>query len=444
MQFIGLILNQVLIPVATVFFILSGLVAAITSAGIEYSVFNSLFTSTNQTRIPTWLIASSFVVVLEYSKIYLHYLNGRIPYLSDTFSKQFIKQAKALAIIPTLISIICSICFTISTLDLAAYDQEVIDAKISQYNSSCQEDIAKKQQELSDSKMVRLEPYKLAKETAVENLNTFTSSNLSSKTATRKLQLLQESVTLTATEFTEKEQEFENDYQQQLRDFKNARETARDEAIAALTNASSNQYDNPILAHTLTVLAQTIFARQTYSRSCYLIISICISLVLSLFLEADIRLSQAFLAQPIHRLVQTSAPEKLRNWCNQCILSFIKAACAIIIYLFLMMVSHNDVPHTTVILGVISYMLTSLLLNRLPDLTSNRSEHNIYLDLYYTTRDCVLQGVVSFFFYLLLGFLFQETALDISPATVGIGLGSFLAATLNKLPRTLIELQCAD
>ena len=87
-----------------------------------------------------------------------------------------------------------------------------------------------------------------------------------------------------------------------------------------------------------------------------------------------------------------------------------------------MMVSHNDVPHTTVILGVISYMLTSLLLNRLPDLTSNRSEHNIYLDLYYTTRDCVLQGVVSFFFYLLLGFLFQETALDISPATVGIGL----------------------
>ena len=48
MQFIGLILNQVLIPVATVFFILSGLVAAITSAGIEYSVFNSLFTS--QTR----------------------------------------------------------------------------------------------------------------------------------------------------------------------------------------------------------------------------------------------------------------------------------------------------------------------------------------------------------------------------------------------------------
>ena len=80
MQFIGLILNQVLIPVATVFFILSGLVAAITSAGIEYSVFNSLFTSTNQTRIPTWLIAGSFVVVLEYSKIYLHYLNGRIPY----------------------------------------------------------------------------------------------------------------------------------------------------------------------------------------------------------------------------------------------------------------------------------------------------------------------------------------------------------------------------
>ena len=383
MQFIGLILNQVAIPVATVFFILSGLVAAITSAGIEYSVFNSLFTSTNQTRIPTWLIASSFVVVLEYSKIYLHYLNGRIPYLSDTFSKQFIKQAKTLAIIPTLISIICSICFTISTLDLAAYDQEVIDAKISQYNSSCQEDIAKKQQELSDSKTVRLEPYKKAKETAVENLNNFTSSNLSSKTATRKLQLLQESVTLTATEFTEKEQEFENDYQQQLSDFKNARETARDEAIAALTNVSSNQYDNPILAHTLTVFAQTIFARHTYSRSCYLIISI-------------------------------------------------------------MMGSHNDVPHTTVILGVISYMLTSLLLNRLPDLTSNRSEHNIYLDLYYTTRDCVLQGVVSFFFYLLLGFLFQETALDISPATIGIGLGSFLAATLNKLPRTLIELHCAD
>ena len=101
--------------------------------------------------------------------------------------------------------------------------------------------------------------------------------------------------------------------------------------------------------------------------------------------------------------------------------------------------SWSPVPDTTAILGVISYMLTSLLLNRLPDLTSNRSEHNIYLDLYHTTQDCVLQGVVSFFFYLLLGFLFQETALDISPATIGIGLGAFLAATLNKLPRTLIR-----
>lgn len=77
MQFIGLILNQVAIPDSYSLLHSFRSCRYHYSAGIEYSVFNSLFTSTNQTRIPTWLIASSFVVVLEYSKIYLHYLNGQ-------------------------------------------------------------------------------------------------------------------------------------------------------------------------------------------------------------------------------------------------------------------------------------------------------------------------------------------------------------------------------
>ena len=51
MQLIKTMINHVFIPILTLLFLCSGLLAAVTSATIEYSVFISLFTSVQQTFI---------------------------------------------------------------------------------------------------------------------------------------------------------------------------------------------------------------------------------------------------------------------------------------------------------------------------------------------------------------------------------------------------------
>ena len=48
MELIKTMINHVFIPILTILFICSGLLAAVTSATIEYSVFISLFTSVQQ------------------------------------------------------------------------------------------------------------------------------------------------------------------------------------------------------------------------------------------------------------------------------------------------------------------------------------------------------------------------------------------------------------
>ena len=161
-------------------------------------------------------------------------------------------------------------------------------------------------------KSQRIAPYQASKETAFENLNSFTSSNLTSSLAKQKLAFLQDSASLTASEYAEIEQEFEKDFQQKLHEYQTEREAQRDRDLAALTDLSdasvASQYDNPLLAHTLTVLFQTLFAHRSYPRSCYLVISIVISLALSIFLELFISFSQEFIAQPLDFLAPAPDP----------------------------------------------------------------------------------------------------------------------------------------
>lgn len=450
MQLIKTMINHVFIPILTLLFLCSGLLAAVTSATIEYSVFISLFTSVQQTFISPSLLALLFVIPLEYTKIFSHYLNGKLHEASPSFSKHFTRKVGVLILIPTLISLACSIIFSINALDLASYSSDSVNAQIAEITQSCEEDISQKQQSLAMEKSQRIAPYQASKETAFENLNSFTSSNLTSSLAKQKLAFLQDSASLTASEYAEREQEFEKDFQQKLHEYQTEREAQRDRDLAALTDLSdasvASQYDNPLLAHTLTVLFQTLFAHRSYPRSCYLVISIVISLALSIFLELFISFSQEFIAQPLDFLAPAPDPsltEKTRRWCNDCILLFIKAICGITLYITIMFFAQKAIATNTIYRGILSYMLTYWLINRLPSLIKKPSDNNnaLYSDIYYTARECLLQGVVAFGFYLLLGFLFGETAVNISVSTVAIGMGSFLAATLNRIPQELLKFQ---
>ena len=76
MQLIKTMINHVFIPILTILFICSGLLAAVTSATIEYSVFISLFTSVQQTFISPSLLALLFVIPHPLSQNTLHGKSG--------------------------------------------------------------------------------------------------------------------------------------------------------------------------------------------------------------------------------------------------------------------------------------------------------------------------------------------------------------------------------
>lgn len=101
MKFVKILINNIFIPFATFLFILVGVFAALLSAIIEFAVLKELFTSEYQEFIPSFLIALALVLLLEYSKLYLHYLLGRWKHKPDSNSAKYMKKVRIIVSIPT-------------------------------------------------------------------------------------------------------------------------------------------------------------------------------------------------------------------------------------------------------------------------------------------------------------------------------------------------------
>ena len=103
MKFVKILINNIFIPFATFLFILVGVFAALLSAIIEFAVLKELFTSEYQEFIPSFLIALALVLLLEYSKLYLHYLLGRWKHKPDSNSAKYMKKVRIIVSIPIAI-----------------------------------------------------------------------------------------------------------------------------------------------------------------------------------------------------------------------------------------------------------------------------------------------------------------------------------------------------
>ena len=133
--------------------------------------------------------------------------------------------------------------------------------------------------------------------------------------------------------------------------------------------------------------------------------------------------------------------EKLKAWCDQCIMLGIKTACAITIYLFFMLATSEKIQENNFLLGMAAcfisiYISQKYILNSTEESTAT---NNFTADCYNTIRDSILQGVLALIGYILLGFLFGQTALDLGWPTIAIGLGSSLSSCINELPQKILN-----
>lgn len=419
MKFAKLLINNILIPVFTVLFFLVGVLAAFISALIEYSVFEQLYSSAFLKLLPASVVAFAMILAFEYTKIYLHYFLNR---LKAACNKEHLPKYRRLNIIKralVVISVACSIIYSVSALYLASYDKSEVDKQITEINTQLSESIEQIKLEEDENYNNRIQPYyekvQAAAESTYENIRT----------------------------------QFELERDEAIKSRTAEATDKANDTIAVLSDTTSStvaaQYDNPILSQFLTVLAITFTGSATYSRLAYLILSIVIGLSVSIILEIVISFAFSLLANANE--IQFSDPinvdNKFQRWSEQLILAFIKTFFALTIYVIIVGLANNSssVPEDQFWIALLAYWLAICMAKFFSSKNPKRNSEcdSIKMDFYEATKESVIQGILSFAGFMLLGFAFGKDAITLDISTIAIGFGATLSSLLGKLPEKILQ-----
>lgn len=439
MKLIKIIIHHIAIPLGTIlFFILAGMSSAGISALIEYCVFREMFTSEYQNLIPAATIGLILVVILEFTKIYLHFLLGR---LSDKPKMQ--RHAKWILSFLVCISTICTIIFGVNTFYLASYNADTAHAEIAVLETQFQETTSQIELKHQQTYEVALEPYVTAKTSADNALAAFSPKGLSSRQAETKLMALKDAVTTANAEYERMQEILSTTRDTNIQNEVQILEQSLEAEIENLSNISSpevaSQYDNPVLSHFLTVLAQILFHANTYSRSVYLAITTFFSIMIAVLLEAIMSFCFKFISFPFDTLVDKTDPigPTIQTWCNNLILTSLKTCCALFVSVIIISFTAVNMDNFRFDAAIISCGLSFLLVKHF--VSKSSVKHNDRAHLIYTIRDSLVGGVISFMGYMIWGFLLGESALTIDIQTVAVGIGTTVASCFNYTPTFLVN-----
>lgn len=357
------------------------------------------------------------------------------------------KKVRIIVSIPIAISFVCTVIFSVTTLDKASYNENAFQTEKARIENQLKTDIQDGKAALDAEQAARLEPYRQAMETTNAEIANFNSGNTSYKKSKNKLDALLAQAESATQNFNTMESSLATEYSNKKTELENQYRANAEAEIAALTDnadtSNATAYDNKVLSHFLEVIWSIVFHHSSYPRIVYLGICIVFALILSLFLEAIISFSSHFMSIPLDSIVtpEDIESEKLKAWCDQCIMLGIKTACAITIYLFFMLATSEKIQENNFLLGMAAcfisiYISQKYILNSTEESTAT---NNFTADCYNTIRDSILQGVLALIGYILLGFLFGQTALDLGWPTIAIGLGSSLSSCINELPQKILN-----
>lgn len=444
MKNVKIVLDLIIIPCGTLLFIMVGLFAAIISALIEYTVFRELFSSAYHEFIPSGAIALLLVGCLEYAKVYLHFLQNKIKSSSTiaTEHTMLIKWIPNLIRFLVAISLTCNIFFTVTTLYMPNYNEESVSIQIATIDTKLKSDKENVTQQYDDILAQKMTPFSKSKTAAEDALTNFDPSGYGPKALTSIYAGFNANITAANKEYTTALETYTLERTIGIQQECDALEQKATEEKEQLLDTSSPElamtYDNKILSHFLVVIAETFFNKTSYSRSSYLCLCILISIVLSVVLEVLIAISSSFISIPIDQLADEpkGISTKIHTWCNEFVLTLFKTFCAVAIYIVILSFHYATLGKDEIYIGLLSCMISIYLTNKFI-LTPSGNNTSPKAFLYYQIRDCVLQGIVSFMGYILLGFIFGKDSATLDINTVAVAIGSTLSGGMGRLPHFL-------
>lgn len=133
---------------------------------------------------------------------------------------------------------------------------------------------------------------------------------------------------------------------------------------------------------------------------------------------------------------------KFQERTEQFIIACIKAFCALTVYIIIISIfSRDSVTRNHVWFALAAYILAicmeKLFLAKDTKLIS--TSENTKIEFYLAAKESIIQGVLSFAGFILLGFVFGEDAVNLDLSTIAIGIGATLSSLAGKVPEKILS-----
>ena len=357
------------------------------------------------------------------------------------------KRLKAVKYVLVVVSLTCSIIYSVSALYLASYDETEVKKQTSEINAALDKDIEQVTAKQNENYNNKIKPYSDAKQAATEAVSNFDPDGLYWWQAEMQLQALKDNLALAESTYNEKSAQFEKEKNAAIESEVSALTEEANKKISAISDTTSAnvaaKYDNAILSQFLTVLANTFIGTATYSRFAYLILTVLIGLIVSVVLEIIISFTFTLLSDVsnIQFCDPVSVDRKFQKWSEQLILAFIKAFFALTIYVIIIgLVNSSSISEDQFWIALFAYILAICMAKFFSSKNPEKSPNNnsIQMDFYVVVKESIIQGILSFAGFMLLGFVFGKDAVTLDISTIAIGLGATLSSFLGKLPEKML------
>lgn len=442
MTFVHFLIVHVFPNLFQVFAIILGITAASVSAGIEYIVFNRLFTSVDSLGVssPVYM-ALLCVLCLEGTKIYLHIF---IPIWENrdkaTGTGKIISAKVASGVKWALVamSIVCTIMFSINLLysDVVTTDKNTKEQRIQEIDIKYDLQVNKLQEQQEQAEQQSLEIYKTAYEDAKAQYDEYTqrvyTMPVTTDERTRLHTRMDEALSAWQDAQISVPKQLEEEYTPKYQKIENNR---RNELSALDNQGSFFEGSNQLIHVTLMSIAHYMFSKQNYSMKSYFLTSVGFAVSLAIVLELIISINLKPLALTKEQMEAFLPTDHLndteKNWLRNIVRAFVAATISLIAYLIFCMFWESGVG-LNVTAGALLIFAASNLLAQFaspkPDIKKGtgwkEKARTGAKSFHYWFTSLAAKACLAFAGYVFLGFLFGIEFKELTLPAVGMTVGS--------------------
>lgn len=468
MKFVISLIKSIINPISVLFNLLIGFLAAMLSGTIEYFVLRDLFSKIiiDGTEKTLTFLPLVIVLVLEGSKLFLHFGSSALNNVSEDLEPSTTDFAKSMDVIKKFLivfSFICTIIFTGNVLyfNNVELNSKNLETQISEINQKYDDEVEACKQKYINLKDSEVESYKIAWENA-ENalLEHNTNPVLSPRVAYERYE--QERITL-ENAVEEKHQEYDNalkDVNMNINDDENYKNEIselnrkRNDEIEKLKSNSieSNSGDSEYIKTFLLLIFNTFFKAETYPRWLYFIITILISFVIAGVLEAVIYVSQRLISISSEEMSKAFEADHMldqatKDKAKKIIGIILSAAFSFSIYIVYGLIKEISMNKFNILSGLVCCVITVVACLVIPTFTYHQKKapkntiekaSDSFKEFLATEGKMMLiKGLLSFVLFIVLGVIYDKEIAEITIPAIGVATGQIIGQLLHINPKTI-------